>query len=308
MAIGANGTTAVMWATEHAIETDRVSNGQLLGKQEIQVPDGHVPNSAEVLPRPAGGFLSSWELRAGAPYLESEFDLVGVDTDAAPQNGPFSAPEFTPWPIANLLGYNGASEATLVSNERGDQLLLWDEEAKEVDNVYVASRRAGKSFSSPQRIGESAFGSFDVTVVMSATGRITIMWNPSIRSKLLVSGGYAGSRLSAPSPLSPASSGVAESKPRLLVTPRGRVIAVWTVQRGKYESPAASRSASVEAATSDNGITFGAPRRISIGGRYIHGCEGPDLLALDHAGGALAGWSCTFHRNETINEYARYRP
>ncbi len=310
MAINADGVAAVLWATAKAVEVDRVKGVQLLGDQEIRVEDGHIPNSAEVLPSPTGGFLSSWELRAGG-QSESEFDLVGVDSDEARRNGLLSTPVFTPWPAQNLLGFNGVSEAKLVSDVRGDQVLVWDEQigyrpGTETD-LYVASRRAGRPFSAPQFLGESVSGNYGVQIAMSAVGRITLIWNPTVTSKLRVAGGYAGHRLSAPSPLWPASSGLAETEPRLVVTPRGLVIALWATRRGEYGAPTAASSV-VEAATSVNGVTFTAPRRISIDGHDIHGCDNPRLLTLDHTGGALAGWSCRFHRHESVNEYARYRP
>ncbi len=311
IAINADGMADVLWATEDAVAVDRVRGGRLLGEQEIRMADGHVPNSAEVLPSPTGGFLSAWELRAGRPYSPSEFDLVGVDSDEARRNALFSTPVFTPWPAQNLLGFNGVSAATLMSDGRGDQVLVWDEgiggyTGTETD-LYVASRRAGRRFNAPQFLGESVFGSYGAEVAMSAAGRITLIWNPAVPSKLLVTGGYAGRRLSAPSPMWPASSGLTESEPRLVVTPRGRVIALWATQRGEYGAPIAASSV-VDAATSDDGVTFTAARRISVGGRNIHGCDAPRLLTLDRAGGALAGWSCRFHRHESVNEYARYRP
>jgi hypothetical protein len=310
MAIGANGTVAAVWASEDAIDVDRVKDGRLLGQQRIPVAGGYVPNSAEVLANGAGGFTASWTLRAGPQYSDSLFDLVGVDSADAPRSRPFSEPAFTPWPAPNLVGYGGVSEAQLVSDVQGDQVLVWGERIEGslgTEDLYVSSRRAGRPFDPPQLMGQSRFVNVNTPVAMSTRGRITIAWR-STGSKILVTGGYAGRRLSTPAPLSAVGADVTESSPLLVITSKGRAIVIWTVRRDTTESLAAAGTATIEAATSENGSTFTTPRRISIGGRNIHGCAEPSLLTPDLAGGALAEWSCTFHRHERIQEYARYRP
>lgn len=85
------------------------------------------------------------------------------------------------------------------------------------------------------------------------------------------------------------------------MTPRDQVIASWSVKQD-------SSNATIVAATSDDGLHFSKPQRLSIGGRYIHDCENMQMLVPDLTGGALATWSCGYRPHESINEYARYQP
>jgi hypothetical protein len=146
---------------------------------------------------------------------------------------------------------------------------------------------------------------------MSPTGRITAVWERQAvgygaGTGTMVIGGYAGHPLGAARPLW-AGSAKQESYPaRLAVTSRGQVIAMW-VLRPRSPQPA------VFAATSNDGEHFSVPRRVSIGGHGIHGCgtpgiNEPGLLLADQDGGVLAGWSCSYEANRTVQEYARYRP
>jgi hypothetical protein len=299
MAIDEQGTAVVLWASDTAVHAARLRGGRVLGEQQLPVAGGRSVNSAEVLVGPRGGFHAYWELRAGG----NSFNLAALGSAQARQDGLLRAPALAAWPPSPPSIY-GTSEAKLVSDARGDQVALWDigierPAGREVQ-LYAASRRAGRAFGSPQLLGEAEGGSYGRSVAIGPTGRITILWQPAVRSRLLVSGGYAGNALTAARPVSRGARSRAESEPRVVVTARDRAIAVWTVGAG-------GRAITV-AATSDDGVHFTRPTRISTGGRYIEGCERTSLLTLDRRGGAFASWSCTFRKRHTIGEYSRYRP
>ncbi len=277
-------------------------DGRLTGRETIPIADGHQPNSMEVLASPTKGFLASWELRSGGTGPK-EFDLDAVDTAHAPGGtGVFSEPLFTPWP-AHEQGQGGVSEATLLSDARGDQVALWEtwsnsKSGRETD-LYVASRHAGKPFDASQFIGESELGSDDTKVTIGPTGRITILWQRLYSSKLLATSVYAGRPLRSALPLWTRGPHIPESEPSLVVTPNNQAIAMWTVW------PETSKSA-IMAATSSDGQHFTRPQQISIAESNIHGCRAPKFLGVDRAGGALAGWLCSYHRHGAINEYSHY--
>ncbi len=306
MAIGSSGTAVVLWASsDGVVDVARTRSGHLLGTQEIQIADGHVPNGMEVLPSPTAGFLASWSLSAGGTGQgASEFELVAVDSDVTSRTGVFGEPVLTPWP-AHMTSALGVSEANIVSDARGDQVALWSVTNAGMtglgEDIYVASRRAGKPFSASQFIGEGEFPLTSSRLVIGPTGRITVVWQRDRLGEILVAGGYAGHPLSTSHPIWDGGYGETESEPLAVMTTRGQVIASWAVEQG-------SPNAMIMAATSDDGLHFSKAQRISIGGRYIHGCGHPALLVPDRTGGVLAAWSCTYHRHQTINEYARYRP
>ena len=302
IAINRRGTTAALWASENSVEVARVRGGRLTGRQTIPIAGGRRPNSMEVLSSPTGGFLASWELRSGGTG-PNQFNLDAVDTAHAPGGtGVFYEPLFTPWP-AHEQGQGGVSEATLLSDARGDQVVLWEvllegKSGRETD-LYVASRHAGKPFDASQFIGESELGSYDAKVTIGPTGLITILWQHMYSSKLLVTSGDAGHPLRSALPLWTRGPHISESEPSLVVTPDNQAIAIWTVR------PETSKSA-IMAATSNDGRHFTKPQQISVAGSNIHGCKAPKFLGVDRADGALAGWSCTYHRHGAINEYSHY--
>jgi hypothetical protein len=319
MAIGPSGTAVVLWVPfgkEETVDVARVRSGHLLGTQKIPIASGHVPNSMGVRPSPAGGFTSSWTLRAGEELGgAAEFEVMAVDDALAPPTGIFGSPVLTPLDT-QAPGAAPVSDATLVSDARGDQAVLWGTRRQGVpccseEAIYVASRRAGQPFDAPQLIGHGAFVNSASQLVMGPTGRITAVWErhwvgSGAGTGTMVVGGYAGRPLDAARPLWAGSATQESYPPRLAVTSRGQAIAMW-VLRPRSPQPA------VFAATSNDGVRFSAPRRLSIGGHGIHGCgtphaEEPHMLVADRAGGALAGWSCIYKIHRTVQEYAYYRP
>jgi hypothetical protein len=305
MAVGPSGTAVVLWVGfDQEVHSARVRSGRLLGRQEVQIAGGHVPNSMEVLNRPTGGFLASWSLRAGGHASgSSEFELVGVDDVVASGAGIFDTPFLSPWPLASAPAV-GVSEANLISDARGDQAALWSIEQGENDgigeDIYVASRRAGEPFGAPQLIGRGDLPELRSRLLITPGGRISVLW-PDSSERLRFAVGYAGHPLKTGRYVWPSGSGQRESHPLAVMSTHGMVIALWAIDHD-------SSRAAIVVATSTDGRRFSKPRRISVDGSYIHGCSQPSLLAPDRQGGALAAWSCTYHRHETINEYARYRP
>jgi hypothetical protein len=302
IAINPRGTADVLWASEHKVFVDRIRSGHLLDGQQIEIAEGRVPNSMEVLTNPAGEFLASWELRTGRDGIQ----LVAVDNDVASPTGIFREPVLTQW-SAHVAGAGEVSEATLVTNVHGDQVAVWRwsipafRGGHSREEIYVTSRRAGESFSAQQFMGETEMSPNPVSVVLGPTGRITVGWRPFGSRKILVATGHAGRRLGTARKLWVGKPGESASTPLVVVTSRNQVVASWTVQRG-------STGTTIVAATSNDGLHFSRPQRISIGGRYIHNCEGSRILVPAQAGGAFAGWSCEYRRYETVNEYARFWP
>jgi hypothetical protein len=301
IAISADGTTAVSystWEKEHTLVVDLLSHGRIVGVQEIPIAFAEIPISAEVLAASGGSFRAEWELRK---TLEG---LVGIETAEVSSGGLLSPGVFVPWPYKSNAPR--VSDGIFRSDARGDEVAIWP--AKELQfregvtpaEWYLASRSAGGAWSSPQLIGTTGEeGANEIAVAIGLTGRFTVVWT-SAESQQMVVGGAAGSQVSNPMPLQRRPTGLTERFQQLALTTTGRVVAVWSTDRGSKVST------SLEVATSVDGVHFSRPRRISPTKHHICGYLDKRLVA-DRAGGALVWWSCG-NEGHQINEYARYRP
>jgi hypothetical protein len=315
IAIDPAGVAVVLWVESGETQTVKAASvraGRLLGEQAITSHDGRVVNSVEVLQSPTGGFMASWELRSGGGG-SAPFELVGVENAIATRDGAFSATSSTPWPL-HVAGVYGVSEATLASDAHGDQVIAWtvgvDGGTGRKEELYAASRRAGGRFSTAQLVTEDA-SSLRPEIVIDPAGRITLMWQSAQWSKIMVTGGLAGHALETSRPLWVGSAHMCESAPQLALTTQDLAIAVWAVQRSEDCGTlgfAPKPDATTVAAVSSDGVHFRTPHRLSTEGPGIGGCGEPDILVTDRRGGAIAGWQCTLHGVEQINEYTRYQP
>jgi hypothetical protein len=86
----------------------------------------------------------------------------------------------------------------------------------------------------------------------------------------------------------------------LSINSRGEAIALWTDSH---------RGSAVLAATSEDGLHFSTPHRLSVSGGGIRGCATGErgLLATGPHGEAIAGWSCE-RGGASVQELARFVP
>jgi hypothetical protein len=301
LAINAAGTAVVLWSQGNAtVEFARLVDGRLLGVQKVGLavkPEQRIsgeemqvaeltpvagPSSAVASPSRSAGFRAAWVV---GPNIET--------TEAGPE-GIFSAPVASPWPGFPL------PYSKLVSDAHGDQTVLWSQSTGEhSSNLYVISRRAGQRFGAPQLLGHDGM---PPTAVMDPSGRITVMWRQELTNTLFAAAGYAGQPLGSARSIWVAKTGSFIEDVKIVVTASGRVVAVW----GIGAEPGGRRSLGVEAATSPDGVHFGAPHHLLVPNSQVRQCSVP-LLVPDRTGGAFVGMSCEL-RGQSINEYARYRP
>jgi hypothetical protein len=304
IAISPSGTTAVSYTTyemepEPKFVLDRLTDGRIANTYEVPIPSTDRPISTEVLATSGGGFRAEWELARG---MEG---LAGIETAEVTADGAFSPDVFLPWPFEPSA--SRVSQGIFRSDARGDEVAIWP--AKEppagagpVTEWDLASRSAGGTWTTPQLIGTTgAEGAYEIAVAITPAGRFTIVW-ASAQSREMTVGGTAGAQASNPTPLQQHPTGLKERFQQLAQTTTGRVVAIWNTYRDSSEEELAS----VQAATSTDGIHFSKPQRISPNKRPMRGCLN-ELLVPDNAGGALAWWSCE-HDGHRVNEYARYRP
>jgi hypothetical protein len=156
------------------IDAARLSAGHVLARQQVgTITGGQTALNAQVAPGVADGFQVTWELEGGE---SDHFAALGADTSQATANGVFSPAQLTAWPAGLVeVPY---SPQQLISDPRGDQVVWWTtgpESATSPQNLYVASRRHGESFSAPQLVGQTEYlGRPDI--VISRRGRFTIAW------------------------------------------------------------------------------------------------------------------------------------
>jgi hypothetical protein len=209
----------------------------------------------------------------------------------------FGAPLISPVP--GLQGSLPVAER-LTADARGDQeiLLTAAGAGSGAEQLYLTSRSASGAFTSPRLLG-SAFQGAQST--MSSNGHFTVIWRAADRAQVMAVSGRAGAALGAVQQISTGPPEPDGDPPLLAETSRRKVLALWPVRSGTPQ-------AAIVAVESTIGRRFSRPRRVSVGGRFIHGCDEPVLIVPDRAAGVLAVWSCVYHAHGSILEYSRWRP
>jgi hypothetical protein len=303
LATNRRGTTIALYSEGGVgrIDAARLSAGKVLAHQQVAtVTGGPTALNAQVAPGVAGGFQATWELEGG----ESEhFAALGADTSHATASGVFSPAQLSPWP-AGLVRVSYTTQQ-LISGPDGDQVAWWTtgpEGAHSPQNLYVASRRPGQSFSAPQFIGQTEYLERP-DIVISRAGRFMVAWTQPDGKKLtaaMTATGQVGGKLSTPRLLTTGSN---LGRVELVLTQRGEAIVAWWQELASGEVLA-------QAAASADGTRFTAPHTIfKTTARSKLSCGGASLWA-DRRDGVLAGWTCSPPGNglHQFEEFAHYQP
>jgi hypothetical protein len=282
------------------IDAARLSAGQVLAQQQVAtITGGPTALNVQVAPGIAEGFQATWELEGG----EAEhFAALGADTSHTAASGVFSRAQLTPFPPG--LVQAPYSPEQIASDRRGDQVVWWttgQESRSSPQNLYVASRRYGESFSAPQLVGRTEYlGRPDI--VINRGGRVTIAWTQREGKKLaaLTAAGQVGGKLNTPRLLT---TGLNLGGLELVLTQSGEAVAAWWQEL-------ASGEVLGQAAASADGTRFTTPRTIfRKTARSTLACGGPSLWP-DRRNGVLAGWTCSTpgHGQHQVEEFAQYQP
>jgi hypothetical protein len=314
-AVNTRGTGEVLWVARAAngnpsIFATRVLGGRLAGAQELSsTPDGI--DEAALSPSSGDGFRASWQDGSLGFSPADPAPAPPVETALATSGGVFSSTLSVPWPGSPQAGFVPTEQ--LVTDLRGDQAVVWDVTGSGgTVTVLAASRRAGRPFSAAQQIAQATWPTLidqHVAAVIGPTGEVTVIatqpsQDPTVASatgELIAVSGQAGARLGG-SRLIASNEIPQRDGPFLVVTPRGRAIAIWAAtQRNGVGA--------IDAATSTNGAVFSIPQTISAPTATQPECELPELLSADHADGAVAGWTCTptGGTGQRVNELARFK-
>jgi hypothetical protein len=211
---------------------------------------------------------------------------------------------FTPQPGVSSpsLGIGTNETVYYAGTARGDAVVAWQAEIGNTypptEGFYVASRRAGQPFTTPQLLAELPYA--DVggpRLTISPRGRFALGWSqhaPSTPAEksVIVLDGRAGEP---PGPPHVLSSG-ADDNPYVAVTKDGAIVAIWASRPGN--------SGSIYASSSSDGEYFSPPQLISAPSAV---CPWPAWLVPDNAGGVLAGFQCSGGPDGNF-EMSRYSP
>ena len=283
------------------IDATRLSAGKVLAQQQVAtITGGPTALNAQVTPGIGEGFQATWELEGGE---SDDFAALGADSSHATANGIFSPTQLTRWPAG--LVQAPYSPEQLTSDRRGDQVVWWtagQESKSSPQNLYVASRRSGESFSTPQLVGQTQYlGRPDI--VIDRGGRVTIAWTQPEGKKLtaaVTAAGQVGGKLSAARLLTTGSNlGGLE----LVLTQRGEAVAAWWQELASGEVLA-------QAAAGSDGSHFTSPRTIfRKPARSTAACGGASLWP-NRRNGVLAGWTCSAPGNgqRQVEEFRQYQP
>jgi hypothetical protein len=249
------------------------------------------------------GFQAAWQIIGEGPGRAAYPPLTAATAGAGP-SGVFANPTaalITPLsPSSNPELGSIKEEETLRSDARGDQAFTWESgsvsgidssNTNAVANVYVASRRTGQLFDTPELIGTTPYGLNSPTTIIDPAGRrITVMWLGS-SNELLAATGDVGGRFS------PARR-VANVHPdqfgglRLALTRGDGIVATW---QGPHKD--------IYADVSRDGAHFNTPHVFVT----ASGCSNP-AITPDRAGGALVEWSCFSRAGSWIEQFAHFHP
>jgi hypothetical protein len=314
-AVNARGSAEVLWVADAAdgspsIFATRVLGGRLAGAQELASAAAGI-DGASLSPSTGGGFRASWQ-DGGLGFSPADpTPAPPLETALATSGGVFAPALSVPWPGTPQAGFVPTEQ--LVTDVRGDQAVVWDEPgAGGTVTVFATSRRAGRPFTAPQQIAQAKWPSLidqHVAAVIGSTGLVTVMLTqpsqyPAVASatgELIAVSGQAGAPLGG-SRLIASNEIPQRAGPFLVLTPKGRAIAIWAATQR-------SGIGAIEAATSTDGPVFSIPRVISAPTEAQPDCDLPGLLSAGGPDLALAGWTCTPSGGSgpAVHELARFR-
>lgn len=282
------------------IDAARLRAGEVLTRRRVAtIVGGPTALDAQVAPGTGEGFQATWELEGGE---SDHFAALGVETAQAMANGSFSTAQLTPWPA----GFAAVTyqPRQIITGPHGDQVAWWTTGPEgQRQNLYVASRHRGQSFSAPQLIGRTEGITSRPEIVITRAGRFTIAWMQPDGAKLtaaLAAAGSIGGKLGPPHLLA---RGATLGELELVLTQGGEAVAAWW-------QVLASGELLVQAAASAEGTDFTVPDTIfRRSGRSPLACGRPSLWP-DRSNGVLAGWTCNTQGGgqHEIEEFSRYQP
>ncbi|HEY5197167.1 MAG TPA: hypothetical protein VIJ51_09095 [Solirubrobacteraceae bacterium] len=316
-AVNRRGTSEVLWTDTGAgaksgLFAARLVSGRLAGAQRLGPTSEAGVGQVGLSPGTGGGFRASWRLGVSSPIPSAGAPGASMETALSTSAGVFAAPVSVPWPGSAGAGFLHTEQT--VTNARGDQAIVWDQTGAPAGTVtvYASSRRAGRPFSPAQQVAQATWPTLadqHIAAVIGRTGLVTMMFTqpseyPAVRSatgEIGALSGQAGARLGG-SRLIASNEIPGREGPFLVLTPRGRAIAIWAATQR-------SGVGAIEAATSTNGAVFSIPKIISAATPTAPECELPGLLSAAGTDGALAGWTCTpiGGSGQQVNELARFR-
>jgi hypothetical protein len=315
-AVNARGTAEVLWTgatagKKRSVFATRLLGGRLAGAQKLGSTAAPGIAEAGLTASSGDGFRASWQDGVLGAMSSALPPSPPIETAVATSGGVFGAGLSVPWPGLPYAGF--APTEQLVTNARGDQAVVWDQTGSGgMVTVFASSRRAGRPFSAAQQIAQATWPTLldqHVAAVIGSSGQVTVMLTqpsqyPTVASatgEIIAASGQAGAPLGGSRLI--ASNEIPQREgPFLVLTPRGRAIAIWAATQR-------SGVGAIEAATSTDGAVFSIPQVISAPTTAQPECELPELLSAGGSDGALAAWSCTPSggTGQAIHELARFK-
>jgi PKD domain len=249
---------------------------------------GSFPQNLHVVVDAAGDAAVAWMEKDPAGSDPNQFSILA---SVRPAGGSFSTPEVvSPQPL--VVGDN-SSQPNLAIDAAGDVSVVWmyHDAAIPRNEVQVAVRPAGGSFSAPQTLSDTSQNADSPAVAMDSAGDAIAVWAGSDGTNSIIRASVRPANGSFSMPADDLSEpGKNADSPQIAMTPGGEATAVWSGSDGVYSI--------IQAATSPSpGGGFSTAVPLSTTGQNAFDPE----VAVNAAGAATVVWK----RSDGLNYIAQ---